>query len=184
MLKCIGVLAAYVLASSSVASAESGDAAALLRGLAGTWRGELVYRDYQTNERTALPVTRTVTLLPDGATLSSISAFDDGASGTVYISSLEGLDAKTGTWQSTSIRANRAVQTSAQTMVLARPATDATEWTITLSEDGEDNDAPAIIRETVTLKGDRLTVLKEVDPKGDGQDVYLFRNETILTRQP
>jgi hypothetical protein len=180
----IGGVTAWALVACGVAAAEPGDAADLLRSLSGTWRGELVYRDYQSNERTALPVTRTVALLPDKATLYSLSAFDDGASGTVYITSLEGLDAKTGAWQSTSIRTNQAVQTSSQTIALTRQTTSTTDWSVTLTEDGEDNDAPAVIRETVTRSGDTLTVLKEVDPKDDRQDLFLFRNETTLTRQP
>lgn len=185
MMKASTILAiGLILAPFADAMDTTSSAAGLLRGLAGTWRGELAYRDYQTDQRTVLPVTRTVTLLKDRMTVSSVSAFDDGGSGTVYIASLEGLDAETGAWQTASIRTNRSMQTSIQTIGLAGAAADATHWTVILTEDGEDDDAPATIRETVRRDGDRLSVLREVDPKGDGRDIFAFRNETTLTRQP
>ena len=172
------------LMTGSALAADADEAAGLLRGLAGVWTGELVYRDYQTDERTTLPVTRTTTLLPDGATLQSLSAFEDGGAGTVYITVLQGLDAKTGVWQSASIRKNRAIETGREMLAVPTPPADATHWTILLTEDGEDDDAPALIRETLTRDGDRLTSLKEVDPKNDGKDVFFFRNEIVLMRQP
>lgn len=180
-------LAAIAL-TSSVAAAEPGSqpeqAAALLLGTAGTWTGTLTYLDYQSGERTALPVTETVAVLPDGATLQTIAAYDDGPAGTVYISSLSALNPESGAWESATFRKGDAMETGAVALTLSGTPADATHWTVITTADGTDGDSPAIIRHTITRNGDTLTTTAEYDRKDDGKDAFAFRNEQVLSRVP
>ncbi len=56
-----------------------------------------------------------------------------------------------------------------------------TDWTISYSQTGEDDDKPAQIRVTETRKGDALLSIKEVRPV-TGNGPWAFRNQTKLTR--
>jgi len=173
-------------ASADAAEPPTGpqQAATLLFGTTGIWKGTLTYLDYESGERTALPVVETVTLLPDNATLQTVAAYDEGGSRTVYISSLSALDSDTGAWQSASFRKGNSMETGAVTLSLLAAPTDATHWTVITTEDGTDGDSPATIRHTITRDGATLTTRAEFDRKNDGKGEYAFRNESVLTLIP
>jgi hypothetical protein len=178
---------AFLLCAALPAQAAGEDAARaaeLLLGTAGTWTGALTYSDYQTGEETSLKLTQTVTLLPDGATLQTVSAYDDGPAGIVYIVSLQGLGADGAHWQTAAFRKGDGMETGTAQLILPAAPTDATHWTVVTLEDGTDGDSPAVIRHTITRDGDRLTELSEYDRKDDAAEVFTFRNRTELTRQP
>ena len=59
--------------------------------LAGRWQGKLEYRDYQANRWFGIPVTVEVELIDDSATVIRKASFDDGDSGTVYITTVSML---------------------------------------------------------------------------------------------
>ena len=149
---------------------------------AGSWRGELQYRDYQSNEWVGIPVTVTTEPVGDGVTLVRRAVFDDGPRrGAVYITSVEML-AKDGAKEfSTSFRAGNEPEIGRFTLALAE-ARDAEHWTIVATAQGTDDDRPAMIRETTMRDGGRLTTLKEVDFTDDADDDWLPRNRTLLER--
>ncbi len=180
-------VAAIVLMTPAFAEPpiDAARAASLLLGTTGTWEGTLTYRDYQSGEKTALPVTETVTLLPDNATLQSVAAYDDGPkAGTVYISSLSALNAETGAWESASFRKGDAMETGSVALSLPTAPIDDTHWTVVTTMDGTDGDSPAVIRHTITRDGATLTTTTEYDRKDDGRDEFAFRNQQVVTLKP
>lgn len=155
----------------------------LERGLVGTWRGALAYRDYQNDRRYELPVTVRVTLGEDGATLLRSARFDDGpATGFVHITTVS-LHAPGGASVThASFRRGRAVETWAESQRVTRHD-GPQDWTLVSEHRGQDGGAPADIRITQTLQGDTLRSVKEVQPLS-APGAWQFRNETVLKRQP
>ncbi len=150
--------------------------------MAGAWKGELQYLDYQSGEWQGIPVTVTVTLEGDGNTLSRRAAFDDGPKvGNVYITSLSMLGPDGMTEYSTAFRAGRTPDLGSETLTLAS-ATDAAHWTMLATHDGEDDDRPARIRETTTRDGAKMITLKEVDFLDEPGEQWFSRNRTVLER--
>lgn len=149
--------------------------------VAGSWTGELQYRDYQSDRWIGIPVQVEVELVGDGVTQITRAVFDDGASGSVYITSVDML-ADDGTTQYTSMfRADRAAELGTTSLRLSE-AQDASNWTIVSEREGMDDNRPAMIRETTRREGDSLVTLKQVDFQGDGIEEWLSRNRTVLTR--
>lgn len=149
---------------------------------AGSWRGELQYRDYQSDRWVGIPVTVTVEPVADGVTLLRRAVFDDGpARGAVYITSLELLGKDGATEYATSFRAGRAPELASATLALTE-ARDPAHWTLVATRTGSDDDRPAKIRETTVRDGDSLTTLKEVDFTDDAGEAWLARNRTVLTK--
>lgn len=186
------LLLAMLAAASAAAPPEAApgisaapSAAALERGLAGRWQGSLGYRDYQSNQMFELPVTTEIRALPDGATILRTSSFDDGPkTGLVWITTASLYDAKAGTVTSATLRKGRPVTLSTEAQAVAAYA-DARHWTIVATEDGSDDDKPALLRITEVRDGDRLVATKEVSPRGDGQAPrWQFRNRLTLQRLP
>jgi len=179
-------LAALLLAGAGPASAQEPAAPLTLAqarlSLAGQWRGELQYRDYQSNEWVGIPVSVTVEPVGDGVTLLRRAVFDDGPKrGAVYITSLEMLGRDGVTEYATSFRAGSTPDIDTYTLTLA-DARDSVHWTIVATANGSDDDRPARLRETTTRNGDGLTTLKEVDFTDDAGEAWLQRNRTVLTR--
>ncbi|MET0375759.1 MAG: hypothetical protein ABW128_16070 [Rhizorhabdus sp.] len=179
-------IAAMALMTPAIAGApaDAARAASLLLGTTGTWEGTLTYLDYQSGEKTALPVTETVALLPDNATLQTIAAYDDGPAGTVFIISLSALNTDTGAWESASFRKGDEMDTGSVALSLPKPPADDTHWTVLTTRDGTDGDSPAVIRHTITRDGATLTTTAEYDRKDDGKDEFAFRNQQVLTLKP
>lgn len=150
---------------------------------AGTWEGQLQYRDYQSGTWEGIPMTVTVTIEGDGNTLTRRAIFDDGPRvGNVFITSLEMLGPDGTTEYATSFRAGRVPALSKATLSLAA-ARDAAHWTILAIEEGTDDDRPARIRLTTTRDGASLVTLKEVDFLDEPGEQWLTRNRTVLTRK-
>lgn len=152
----------------------------LLANTAGQWRGELAYRDYQSDKWEGLPVEVTVAAQPDGVTTVRTAAFDDGPkTGTVWITTISIVEADL--LRTATVRKGRAIETGTArlTVVAAR---DATNWTMIAQDRRIDGDGMAQVRETTIRDGATMTTLKEVDPEGDGKDIWLPRNRTVLTR--
>ena len=177
-------LAVLIPARAADSAPEAAQAADLLRGLAGSWSGELTYKDYESGERTSLKLNKTVTLLPDGATLQVLAAYDDGPAGIVTIVSLQGLAEDGQTWQSAAFRKGEDRATGDARLTLPSAPAGPTRWTIVTLEDGTDGGHPATIRETITRNGDQLTTLTEYDRTDDDVSAFAFRNEEVLVRAP
>lgn len=155
---------------------------ALLAGTSGNWRGELQYRDYQSNTWQGLPMQVTVAMQPDHVTVIRTAAFDDGPqTGIVYITTISQLDPVSGQQSYAVFRKGRAAESGAALLVLAGPPRDATHWSIVATESRRDGDSMAQLRETTTRDGGQLVTVKEVNPADDGKDEWLPRNRTVLT---
>lgn len=155
---------------------------ALERSLAGHWRGALEYRDYQSNRKFELPMDTRISTGPDNATLTRLTAFDDGpTTGTVWITSVSLFDATGSKTTSATFRKGRAVESwTDEARVTAWQ--DATHWTVVYQHVGADDAKPAEVRLTQTLAGDVLTTLKEVRPVDGPDGAFAFRNQTRLQR--
>ena len=178
------IIAALALAAAAPLSAQDApfDLKAARASLAGDWRAELQYRDYQSGEWIGIPYSATIALVGDGVTLVRTSAYDDGpARGTVWITSVAMLAADGATEYTGTYRADRPAEQDSARLTLSA-ATDPAHWTIVSDREGEDDDRPARIRETTVRDGDTVTSTKEVDFADDDRDEWLVRNRTVLTR--
>ncbi|MEO0688890.1 MAG: hypothetical protein AAFY51_01190 [Pseudomonadota bacterium] len=147
--------------------------------LAGKWSGELQYRDYQSDELESITVAVTMEALPDGETI--IQRYDYSDPGfQVYITSL--ITVKDDVLAGATARAGRAFETYEKAIAVTRQASP-TDWGIVLTDESNDDNRPARIRETMTRHQSVLTVLKEVDYLDDDKEEWEFRNQITLTAQ-
>lgn len=181
-MRVIGAVLALALAAMASSASAQPSAVELRRGLEGDWVGALGYRDYQSNELFELPVRTSIDVEEDGLTQVRRSAFDDGPSGTVWITSTS-LDEPDGSRVTTAtFRAGREPELFTETVSVAAYE-DPEHWTVVYSRIGEDDDSPAEIRITETRDGTELLSIKDVRPVGAGDDAWRFRNQTRLTLQ-
>ena len=172
-----------VLMTATPALAEPPTAQLLVAGTQGQWRGELQYRDYQSNQWMGLPVEVAVVAQPDHVTTVRTARFDDGPkTGIVTITTVSLIDPTVATENYASFRAGRAVDTGSAHIDRVEAGTDLDHWTIVTTEKRIDGNSMAQVRETTTRDGDQLMTLKEVNPDDDGKDIWLPRNRTVLTR--
>ena len=154
--------------------------------LAGRWQGKLEYRDYQANQWFGIPVTVEVELVNDNATVIRKASFDDGDSGTVYITIVSMLAPDGKTEYVGSFRADRPAELGNFSVRLADTRNggviDATHWTVVAETDGKDDNRPAKIRETTTRNGQKLVTLKEVDFSDDEKEEWLQRNRSVMEK--
>lgn len=154
--------------------------------LAGLWQGKLEYRDYQANQWFGIPVTVEVELIGDGATVIRKASFDDGDSGTVYITNVSMLALDGKTEYVGSFRADRPAELGSFSLRLGdmnkNEVLDATHWTLIAETEGMDDNRPAAIRETTTRNGPKLVTLKEVDYVDDDKEEWLQRNRTVMEK--
>ena len=156
---------------------------ALERTLSGTWVGALEYRDYQSGKKFELPMTSRIDVGADGATVTRVSAFDDGPkTGTVYITTVSLFDTKASRTTYATFRKGRAVEILSDD-VIVRDYKDATHWTIAYTRKGTDGNSQSEIRTIQSLVGDDLTELKEVKPLSAPDSEYAFRNQVRLRRK-
>ncbi len=177
------VLAAALAVAAPPLAAQDAplDLKAARASMAGEWRAELQYRDYQSGEWIGIPYTASIALVGDGVTLVRTSAYDDGpARGTVWITSVSMLAADGATEYTGTYRADRAADMGTARLTLSA-AIDPAHWTIVADREGEDDNRPARIRETTVRDGDTVTSTKEVDFTDDDRAEWLVRNRTVLT---
>jgi hypothetical protein len=172
-----------VLSAATACGAAPPTPEALERGLIGPWSGALEYRDYQNNQRYQLPMQVQLRLGPDGATLTREARFDDGPAGAVWITTMSLFDRTGALISGATFRKGRAVELSTERGEVTEFRDD-THWTLVYLRRGEDGDQPADIRITQTRRGSELTALKEAKPPGQPDSAYVFRNQTVLVRQP
>lgn len=181
-LLCAAVVSVLAFTASPTQAADQPKTDALERALAGHWRGALEYRDYQSNRKFELPMDTRISTGPDNATLTRLTAYDEGPkTGVVHITTVSLFDATGSKATSATFRKGRAVERwTDEARVTAWQ--DATHWTVVYQHTGTDDDKPAEIRLTQTLDGDVLTALKEVKPVGAPDSAFAFRNQTRLQR--
>ena len=155
----------------------------LERTLSGSWVGALEYRDYQSGKKIELPMTARIEVGADGATVTRVSAFDDGPkTGMVYITTVSLFDVKANRTTYAVFRKGRAVETVADDVVV-RDFKDPQNWTIVYTRKGTDGGSPAEIRVVQSRAGSELTELKEVKPLSAPDSSYAFRNQIQLRRK-
>jgi len=150
----------------------------LYRALVGEWTGTLEYKDYSNpDRRVTLPTTLSVTWAADSSDLQMYFVYDDGPGKTV--TSLDRFVADpalaTVTWGGVTDSLPQ------RYTVASRTADAATRGqTLVLEGMGEDDDAPALFRETLTLTPTSVTIRKETKPAGG---VLGFRHVYRFTRR-
>lgn len=148
--------------------------------LDGEWRGELQYRDYQSDQWIGIPVSVSVEMMGDGVTLVRQASFDEGPGrGTVFITNVNMLSPDGATEYVGNYRADRPAEQGAFAVALVS-ASDAENWVMTASQEGYDDNRPARIRETTTRAGDSVITLKQVDFLDDEGEEWLSRNRIVL----
>jgi hypothetical protein len=177
-----------VASSSLFAQSNPPSAEALERSLAGSWKGALEYRDYQSNSKFELPMMTTISVGADGATITRVSAFDDGPkTGMVYITTVSLYEPTNGAANArakltqSSFRKGRPVETWTENVAI-QSYTDAERWTLIYSRTGTDGNDAADIRLTSMRNGDTLTTVKEVKKPSEPDSAYAFRNQTVLKK--
>jgi hypothetical protein len=179
----VALIAAGFISSSGLATSASIDVAAARASLVGKWSGKLEYRDYRADTWFGIPVTTVIEDQGDGATIVRRSDFDDGPKvGTVRITTVELFDAAKGTVTSGSFRKGHTADLTTYAVRMGTVAPDTTHWTMIAETKGEDDDRPAMLRETTVRRGDTVQTLKEVDFLDDTKTEWMTRNRTTLTR--
>ena len=181
-LSCLLLTSAAVLTAAMAASQTSEPAPPIsdvLASMTGPWTGELAYRDYQSDERVALPAVRDAQLSSIGPflvqelgfvdpgsrhTSHQLVAVDDAGTVSVIMMTPEGLVREAYETRETDV--NDAMR----------------DWRFVLQRIGMDDHRPADIRLTQILKDGVLTARKDVRYHDVGQ--WEFRNETRFEREP
>ena len=160
-------LALAVLSLGAAAHAPSA-AKRLHATMAGRWTGSLRYRDYRDSTKfVTLPTLLDGVVEADSTAVRLDFTYDDGPGKTVKESdrfSLAG-DAKTLTW-------GAAKEPDKQSRYTITSLTDGASIQFVAERDGEDNNKPARIRETVAASATELRILKEVRFAPDAPGVY------------
>ena len=185
MLALVSIVALTVVVPAAASEPRLPTIAELLAATAGDWRGELQYRDYQTNKWEGLPVTVKVQAQGDGVTLVRTAAYNDGPkAGTVYITIVSQVDTATGRGHYASFRKGRSPDSGTEQLTLGGNPRDLTHWTIIATETRQDGDSRAVVRETTTRDGTSLISVTEADPVSDGVTGWKPRNRTVLKLVP
>lgn len=150
------------------------DATPLLRGLSGTWRGTLEYRDFKSDRRVTLPTTLDAALAEDRKSVRFSFTYDDGPGKTVRDGYVVSLDLAEQILTKTSEDGPDRYRLLPGD---ATPRAAVRSWR--LWGKGEENGASVDVRETLTISATRLTLLRETRPKGG---VFTFRHAYSLTR--
>ena len=172
-----------IITITTPVAAQPVEMTAVRASLVGKWMGKLEYLDYSANKWFGIPLTTMVEDQGDGATTIRRSDFDDGPkAGIVRITTVELFDPTKSTVTTGTFRKGRSpdLTTYAVRVVTAK---DMTHWTIVGETKAQDDNRPAMLRETTVRSGDDLETLKEVDFLDDAKVEWLTRNRTRLTRQ-
>lgn len=170
-----------LLAVPAIAQTTPPTAADALAATAGSWTGQLQYRDYQSNSWEGLPMRVAIVAQPDGVTTVRTTQYDDGPAGIVTITSVTMVDVAAASITNATFRKGRAAELGSESIATFIPGRDLQHWTLITTRTANDGDGIADIRETATRDGASMTTLKEVNPQGDGTEEWLPRNRTMLT---
>jgi hypothetical protein len=180
------VLSAFAITASVNASAEHAppvDVATARDSLNGHWEGTLEYLDYSANQWFGIPVKTYVEDQGDNATTIRRSDFDDGPMvGNVRITSVELFDAAAGTVTTGTFRKGREASITAYAVRMEGISKDPLSWTMIEEVKAQDDNRPAMLRETTVRDGDKIETLKQVDFLDDDKQEWINRNRSKLTK--
>lgn len=151
-------------------------AAQLSQAFTGRWVGTLEYQDYRKpDKRVTLPTLLEVSALGSGVKI--LFTYDDGPGKTVTGEDHFTLSADGKTLDWTGVK-----EKTPEIFTVLSLTRDAATRIITLVAEfeGDDNNKPATIHETLTIGPSELTMLKEVRPTGG---VFSFRHVYRLKKQ-
>ena len=166
---------ALLLPGPLAAQPVAGPTAEQLRMLAGTWVGELTYRDYRSGNSVTLPHRRSIEVAEDASWVSMRLEYRDPGR-TVHGFELLSFDG--GSFWSASTGSGRLWLQELR--LESFEATD-TGWLVRSVAEGSDDGVPAQLLQSWTLNGDRLQIDNSVQP-ADGSERFL-RNTVSLERQ-
>ncbi|MDQ2929316.1 MAG: hypothetical protein M3Y05_00635 [Gemmatimonadota bacterium] len=152
----------------------------------GDWTGQLEYRDYTTNERTYLPTWLKILESADHRSLVFSYVYDDGPAKTVrervgFVLDPAARKATLTDRDETSSKVKTSVSTYEVSGLDEFRKTG--RGVLVLTGAGEDNDKPADVRITITLRRNLYTARKEVRATGSVDDKdYEFRDGYLFTR--
>lgn len=177
MLRRVASALVLLLCVSAGASAQTAGGAGMLHVmLRGEWRGTLEYKDYQKpDKRVKLPTLLTVANgFAEGVSMHWV--YDDGPGKTVIEDDrfVMSADGRTVDWTGLKDKEATIFTVTSQTR-----AADGS-LVITMERDGTDDNKPARIRDTITLRLSAFTLLKEV--RFGAGEPFTFRHEYRMTR--
>ncbi|MBI3792131.1 MAG: hypothetical protein HY275_14805 [Gemmatimonadetes bacterium] len=143
-------------------------------GFAGHWTGTLRYRDYQDSSRfVTLPTQLDATVAPDSSFVTLDFTYDDGPGKTVRDRDQLDLDVarRTVRWGS----AEKADARSRYDVTSLEGGAAGQPIRLGLERDGQDDNRPARMRESVTIGPSEIRILKEVRFAPGAQ--WIFRHE-------
>ncbi len=163
-------------AASHASTAPLAAPSSLTAQFAGSWTGQLEYRDFQSNAQVFLPTWLTIRERPDRTSLELDYIYDDGPSKTVRERMILAVDRAAATIRMTSDRD----QTNE---VYAVEGLDAFakqgRGTLILTGPGTENEKPVQVRITLTLRRNLYTLRKETQHVGED---FKFRDGYTFTR--
>jgi hypothetical protein len=138
----------------------------------GKWEGELEYQDYAGPGRVTIPVVLEVTIIGDAQASWNFTYDDFGR---------DVLSLETHTWSDGTYTVETEDQSEVQTFQIADFATlfEKGSGQAVLMGKEMDDGQEVEVRRTITLDGDSLTTLKEIQAPGEE---YVFRNQSTYKR--
>lgn len=180
------VLSAFALTASVNAAPEQVspvDVAVARATLNGHWEGTLEYLDYSANQWFGIPVKTYIEDQGDNATSIRRSDFDDGPTvGNVRITSVELFDVAAGTVTTGTFRKGKEASITTYAVRMEGISKDPLRWTMIEEVKADDDDRPAMLRETTMRDGNKIETLKQVDFLDDDKQEWISRNRTKLTK--
>ena len=151
-------------------------AGAVTAALAGNWRGTLEYRDYSNDKRVTLPTTLDAQAAEDGRSATLKFRYDEGKGRFVEgvnVLRIASKDAKL-VWESDGGKIKSEYAVDGLDTFAPKPRGE-----LVLTGTGTENDEKVDVRQTITLDGDDLTILRETRKPGAP---FAFRNAYKLRR--
>jgi hypothetical protein len=153
-------------------------AASFTRALIGDWTGTLEYRDYSNDKRVTLPTTLNAKASEDGNVATLKFRYDEGKGRFEEGLSTLQVDASHSKliWESDGGKTK-----SEYAFTGLETFNDKSEGQLILTGTGDENKLTVEIRQTITVKGEELTILRESKKPGE---TFAFRNTYKLRRVP
>jgi hypothetical protein len=176
------ILLLSACATTETAAARSGSGSSFSERLVGGWKGSLKYKDYQEpNREVRLPTVlkATSTSTTNGVVLDYV--YDEASGKTVHSTSIFALDDA-----GRELRWGSRQDAPEKRPLYAVQSLDCRESDVTcrliVETEGEDDDKPATIRETVIVGGVLLLIIREV--RFAGEQDFIQRHAYSLVRRP
>ena len=179
----LSALALNASASAAPDQTSPVDISTARASLNGKWEGTLEYLDYSANKWFGIPVKTNIEDQGDNATTIRQSDFDDGpTTGNVRITSVELFDAAAGTVTTGTFRKGREASITTYAVRMEGMSDNSLRWTMIEEVKAEDDNRPAMLRETTMRDGNNVETLKQVDFLDDDKKEWISRNRTKLTK--